>query len=131
MDESGSILASGGQARADGGLGRLRTSVAIAGGVYLLWWFTVELLLPGSYNPFLGRFVVVVVDGVLLAASYRSLWVEAHLSALFTAWVCLLVGHYCYLVIGNNGDSAWWVGAFVTFAATSMCLQSPREVALF
>jgi PAS domain S-box-containing protein len=115
----------------DGGSGSLRTIVGIAGCVYFFWWFTVELLLPGSYNPFLGRFLVVALDAVLLAASYRSRWVEARLSALFTAWVCLLVGHYCYLVIGNHGDSTWWVGAFVTFAATSMCLQSPREVALF
>jgi PAS domain S-box-containing protein len=36
-----------------------------------------------------------------------------------------------YLLVGNHGDSAWWVGAFVTFAATAMCLQSPREVAVF
>jgi hypothetical protein len=65
------------------GTGRLRAVVAIAGGVYLAWWLMVELLLPGSFNP----------------------------------WVCLLVGHYCYLLIGNHGDSTWWVGAFVTFAA--------------
>jgi PAS domain S-box-containing protein len=44
---------------------------------------------------------------------------------------CALVAHYCYLIWGNHGESTWWVGAFVTFAATSMCVPSPREVALF
>ena len=68
---------------------------------------------------------------MLLGASYRSRWVERRLSTLFTAWVCVLVGHYCYLLIGNHGESTWWVGAFVTFAAVSMCLQSRREVAVF
>jgi hypothetical protein len=34
---------------------RLRLVVAIAGGVYLAWWLMVELLLPGSFNPLLGR----------------------------------------------------------------------------
>jgi PAS domain S-box-containing protein len=110
---------------------RLRLVVGIAGGVYFLWWFMVELLLPGSFNPLPGRLLVVGLNGVLLGASYRSRWVESRLSTLFTAWTCLLVAHYCYLLIGNQGESTWWVGAFVTFAAASMCLQSRREVAVF
>jgi PAS domain S-box-containing protein len=113
------------------GIDRLRIIVGISGGIYLSWWFMVELLLPGSFNPLPGRLLVVGMNGVLLGASYRSRWVERRLSALFTAWVCLLVGHYCYLLIGNHGESTWWVGAFVTFAAVSMCLQSRREVAVF
>ncbi len=115
----------------DKGTGRLRVIVAIAGGIYLSWWFMVELLLPGSFNPLPGRLLVVGLSGVLLGASYRSRWVERRLSTLFTAWVCVLVGHYCYLLIGNHGESTWWVGAFVTFAAVSMCLQSRGEVAVF
>src|SRR5580658_700477 len=115
----------------DDGASRLRIVVGIAGGVYLLWWFTVELLLPGSFNPLTGRIFVVGLSGALLAASYQSRWVERHLSTLFTLWVCVLVAHYCYLLIGNHGESTWWVGAFVTFAAASMCLQSRRDVALF
>jgi hypothetical protein len=91
----------------------------------------VELLLPGSFNPLPGRLVVVGFSWVLLGASYMSRWVERRLSPLFTAWTCLLVAHYCYLLIGNQGESTWWVGAFVTFAAASMCLQSRREVAAF
>ncbi len=115
----------------DRGADRLRIIVGIAGGVYLFWWFAVELLLPGSFNPLPGRLAVVGLSGVLVGASYVSGWVESRLSALFTAWVCLLVGHYVYLLIGNHGESTWWVGAFVAFAASSMCLQSPREVAVF
>jgi PAS domain S-box-containing protein len=117
--------------RVDGGAGRLRIIIGIAGGVYLFWWFTVELVLPGSFNPLGGRLFVVGLSGVLLAASYWSRWVERHLSILFTLWVCVLVAHYCYLLIGNHGEPTWWMGAFVTFAATSMCLQSRRDVALF
>jgi signal transduction histidine kinase len=110
---------------------RLRTILGIAGAVYLFWWFTVEVSLPGSFNPLPGRLLVVGVGAALLVASFWSAAVSRHLSGLFTAWVCLLVAHYTYLLVGNHGDSAWWVGAFVTFAATALCLQSPREVALF
>jgi signal transduction histidine kinase len=115
----------------DSGTRRLRSLVATAGGVYLSWWFMVELLLPGSFNPLPGRLAVVALDALLLFASYRSRWVERHLSLLFTAWTCLLVYHYCFLLIGNHGDVTWWIGTFVTFAAVSMCVQSPREVVIF
>lgn len=109
----------------------VRLIIGIAGAVYLFWWFTVELLLPGSFNPLMGRLLVVGLSGVLVGASYWSRWVERNLSTLFTLWVCILVAHYCYLLLGNRGDATWWVGAFVTFAASSMCLQSRRDVALF
>ena len=116
---------------AGNGTSRLRTLVGIGGAVYLAWWFLVELTLPSSFNPLPGRLAVVATSVALVAASYRSRWVERRLSALFTAWACLLVAHYCYLLLGNRGDAAWWLGTFVTFAAVSMCLQSPREVAAF
>jgi PAS domain S-box-containing protein len=113
------------------GIARLRTIVGIAGAIYLAWWFVVELVLPGSFNPLAGRLVVAGLSWVLLAASYRIHWFETHLSKLFTAWTCLLIAHYCYLILGNHGDSTWWVGTFVTFAAVSMCMQSRGEVAAF
>ena len=109
----------------------MRGIVGISGGVYLVWWFAVEWLLPGAFDPLLGRLLVVALSAALVGASYGNRWVETHLSALFAAWACVLVAHYCYLVIGNHGESSWWVGAFVTFAAASMCLQSRRDVALF
>ena len=110
---------------------RLRFILGMAGAVYLAWWLMVELLLPGSFNPLPGRLVVVGLCWALLAASYRNRWVASRLSTLFTGWVCLLVAHYVFLLIGNHGDSTWWVGAFVTFAGASMCLSSRREVAVF
>jgi PAS domain S-box-containing protein len=113
----------------EGGTRRLRVVVAIAGGVYLLWWLMVELLLPGSFNPLSSRLAVVGLDAALLAASYRSSWVERRLSLLFTVWLCALVAHYTYLIVGNHGDSTWWVGGFITFAAVSTCPQTRREVA--
>ena len=117
--------------RVANGTARLRALVGLAGAVYLAWWFMVELLLPGSFNPLPGRMVVVGLAGVLFAASHRSRWVQQHLSALFTAWACLLVAHYCYLIVGNDGATAWWVGTFVTFAAVGMCMQTRAEVAAF
>jgi PAS domain S-box-containing protein len=115
----------------DSGARRLRIVVGISGFVYLFWWFMVELLLPGSFNPLPGRLLVVGVNWALLGASYQSRWVERRLSALFTAWVCLLVAHYCYLLVGNHGEPTWWVGAFVAFVTVALCLQTPREVAVF
>jgi PAS domain S-box-containing protein len=110
---------------------RMRWIVGIAGAVYLLWWFTVELLLPGSFNPLPSRLLVVALAAALLGASRANAWVERRLPELFTAWACILVAHYVYLLIGNHGDSTWWVGAFVTFAAASMCLPTRAEVAVF
>jgi hypothetical protein len=63
-------------------------------------------MLPGSFNPLPGRLVVVGLAGVLLGANYRSRWIETHLATLFTAWVCVLVAHYSYLLIGNHGPTA-------------------------
>jgi PAS domain S-box-containing protein len=110
---------------------RLRAVAAIGGGIYLFWWFIVELLLPGSFNPWPGRLAVVALIEGLVAASFRVPWVQAHLSSLFTLSVCLLFGHYCYLLVGNRGDATWWVGAFIVAAAAGVCLQSPRDVAVF
>jgi PAS domain S-box-containing protein len=115
----------------DSPTGRQRVIAAIGGAVYLCWWFMVQVLLPGSFNPLPGRLLVVALSAALFLASGRDGWVRRHLSPLFTAWACLLVIHYCYLIWGNGGESTWWVGAFVTFAAVSMCLPSPGEVAVF
>jgi signal transduction histidine kinase len=107
---------------------RLQWLVGIAGVIYLAWWFLVELVLPGSYNPLLGRLVVVCASGALVVASLLFRWVLARLSTLFAAWTCLLVAHYFHLLIGNQGDATWWVGAFVTLVGASMCLSSLRDV---
>ena len=59
-------------------LSHLRVIVAVAGSIYLAWWFCVEALLPGSFNPLLGRLLVVALDALLLGASLRSRWVDEH-----------------------------------------------------
>ncbi|HEX3594439.1 MAG TPA: PAS domain S-box protein [Polyangiaceae bacterium] len=115
----------------DGATRVTRLVVGLGGGIYLLWWFAVELLLPGSFNPLSSRLIVVGLNAALFVASFRSRWVERRLSALLTAWLCVLAAHYCYLLVGNHGDASWWVGTLVTFAAASMCVQSTREAALF
>jgi PAS domain S-box-containing protein len=125
------LVTDGDEMAITGAVGRLRAIVGTAGVVYLVWWFTVELLLPGSFNPLPGRLLVVALSALLLGASYVSRGVRDRLSALFTLWVCILVAHYTYLLVGNHGASTWWVGAFITFAASSMCLQSRLEVALY
>ena len=71
----------------DSELRQQRSIVGIGGAVYLCWWFAVEFLLPGSFNPLLGRLLVVGLDLVLLGASYRSRWAARHLSTLFAIWV--------------------------------------------
>jgi PAS domain S-box-containing protein len=115
----------------EGDVRRLRVLAGSAGGLYLLWWAMVELLLPGSFNPLPSRVAVVALGGLLLAASYRSRWVARHLSTLFAVWLCVLVAHYSYLLIGNHGTSTWWIGAFITFAAASVCPQTRRQVVAF
>jgi PAS domain S-box-containing protein len=110
---------------------RLRVIVSTAGGGYLLWWLLVEVTLPGSFNPLTSRVAVVALAFALVAASHRSRWVERHLSSLFAAWLCVLVAHYSYLLIGNHGNATWWIGAFITFAGASMFPQERREVAVF
>ncbi len=115
----------------EGDVRRLRVLAASAGALYLLWWATVEVLLPGSFNPLPSRLAVVSLGGVLLAASYRSRWVERQLSTLFAVWLCVLVAHYSYLLIGNHGTSTWWIGAFITLAAAGICPQTRRQVAAF
>ncbi|HVW24048.1 MAG TPA: PAS domain S-box protein [Polyangiaceae bacterium] len=110
---------------------RLRIVVASAATAYLLWWVLVEAMLPGSFNPLGSRLGVVALGAVLVVASRRSRWVERHLSSLFVVWLCVLVAHYSYLLIGNHGSPTWWIGAFITFAAGSMCPEERREVIAF
>jgi hypothetical protein len=49
-----------------------RRLLAIAGSVYLAWWFVVEAFLPGSYNPLSSRLGVVALFFLALGASFVS-----------------------------------------------------------
>jgi PAS domain S-box-containing protein len=101
-----------------------RRLLAIAGTVYLLWWFAVELLLPNSFNPFLSRFLVVLFIFCALAFSYVSNSAKRHLKILFIASAWLITAHYYYLFYGNAADINWIVGSYVTVVAISFSLFS-------
>src|ERR1700742_514645 len=73
---------------ADGTTRRLRILIGVSGAVYFCWWFLVELLLPGSFNPLAGRLLVCGTSAALIGASYLSHWVQRRLSFLFTGWTC-------------------------------------------
>lgn len=120
-----------GKGVADHELRPIRNLTGAGAAVYLAWWFAVELLLPGSFNPLLGRLLVVGMGALLVVLSHTSRVVAQHLASLLAAWLCVVVGHYFYLVIGNHGDSTWWVGAFITVAAAGMCLHGPRALLVF
>ncbi|MBX9768137.1 MAG: hypothetical protein K2X47_12765, partial [Bdellovibrionales bacterium] len=54
------------QQKASKELSVYRRYLAVAGGVYLAWWFVVESILPNAFNPFFSRFFVFfIIYGVL------------------------------------------------------------------
>jgi PAS domain S-box-containing protein len=94
------------------------------GAMYLAWWFAVELLLPDSYNPLLGRLGVVVTIWAIVAASYASAWVRRHMLALWMCGLWLLTAHYFYLFYMNSGDVDWVIGSFITVTAVSLAMMT-------
>jgi signal transduction histidine kinase len=101
-----------------------RRLLVVAGSVYLVWWFVVEAVLPGSFNPAASRLAVVGSFLAAYAASYRSRAVERHLGLIFTACTWLLTVHYYYLFHRNGADLPWAVGAYVVVFAVGACLPS-------
>ena len=92
---------------------------AVAAVTYLLWWFSVEWLLPGSFNPLAGRLAVVALfGGGWVAASTRRFSPDA-LGVYFGACAWILTAHYFYLFQGNRGQLDWIIGAYVTVLAIS------------
>jgi signal transduction histidine kinase len=96
----------------------------LVGGVYLVWWGAVEALLPGAYNPLLGRLVVVVAIWAIAAASYANVWIRDHLRELWICGLWLLTAHYFYLFYENDGNTDWVVGSFITVTAVSLGMLS-------
>lgn len=101
-----------------------RLLVGIAGSIYFVWWFAVELLLPDSFNPFLSRLLVVAMIFLVLALSYISDRVGRDLRFYFVACTWLITLHYFYLFYENAGDTNWIVGAFVTVMAINFGMMS-------
>ncbi len=101
----------------------LRGLCLLGGFVYLVWWFGVQLFLPGAFNPLASRLAVVAVFFAVLAFSYASRWALEHLRLFFTAAAGVLTLHYFYLVWGNAGTLDWVVGSYFTVVAINACLQ--------
>ncbi len=97
-----------------------RRGLAIAGGIYLAWWFAVEALLPGAYNPFASRVAVVAVVYAFLGLSYVVPTVRDHLRSIFLAACWLITLHYYYLFVNNSGDLNWVVGCFITVIGVNL-----------
>jgi signal transduction histidine kinase len=106
----------------------LRRLLAIGGSVYLAWWFVVELVVPGSYNPLSTRLVVVLAFYAVLAASHVSAAVARHLELAVTGCVWLLTAHYYWLVHRNLGATPWAVGAYIVVVAAGACLASRQAL---
>lgn len=109
----------------------LRRLHAVAGVVYLLWWFAVELLLPNYYNPLSSRLSVVGFFALALGLSYFSQRVKNHLGPLLYVGVWLLTAHFFYLLYRNGGDSNWIIGAFITVMAINYCFLSEPALLLY
>lgn len=108
---------------------RLHRTLLLCGGVaYLVWWGFVELSLPGSFNPLLGRLLVVASFFAALAASHASRAVAVRLPDLLAVCCALATVHYFYLLERNDADLEWVVGSYITIMAVCAVLQTARAL---
>lgn len=105
-----------------------RKLATIAGAVYLLWWFAVQIFLPHAFNPIASRLAVVSYFFSTLALSYVLEPVRRNLRIYFIAGLWLLTLHYYYLFYGNAGDLNWVVGAYITVIAINVFLLSEKAL---
>lgn len=105
-----------------------RILLCVAGGVYLLWWFGVELFLPNSFNPWGSRLAVVSFFFGTFAASFASARARRLLPTLYHAGLWALTAHYHYLFLGNNGDNNWVIGDYITLLAITYAFTSPSAL---
>jgi PAS domain S-box-containing protein len=101
-----------------------RAMLGMGAVAYLAWWFAVERLLPGSFNPLPGRLAVVAYFAIALALGYVSETARRHAGTLFYIGALLLVGHYFYLFRHNAHDINWVVGTYVVVFALCVGVQS-------
>ncbi len=105
-----------------------RRLLALAGSVYLVWWFAVHLLLPEAFNPFGSRVVVAACCFSILGLSFISDWVIKNLRTLLYLSTWLITAHFYYLFYENGGDFNWIVGTFITVTAISLMMLSNRAL---
>lgn len=96
--------------------------------MYFFWWFAVDFLLPGSFNPLRSRLFVCLVIFGILGLSYFSDKVRQSLRFLFVASCWLVTAHYFYLFHGNGGAMDWVVGSYITIIAINLALLSRFEL---
>lgn len=101
-----------------------RRLLLIAGSVYLLWWFAVEMILPGTFNPFISRILVCSYILGIWLLSFAIHGIQRWLRILFISSVWLITAHYWYLLYENQADINWIIGAFITVMAISLGLLS-------
>lgn len=100
----------------------------VAGGVYLFWWFAVELALPSAFNPFPSRGLVVGTIFLFFGLSYFSKKVRQKIRLVFVAGIWLITFHFFYLFYRNSGDTNWVIGSYITVIAISIALISAAEL---
>lgn len=112
-------------------IGVLRRYLLIAGLVYLVWWFAVEVLLPTSFNPLGSRLAVVAATLGIWALSFVSQFIQRHLRFLFFASVWLITAHFFYLFSMNSADVDWVVGSYITVIAIAFCFDSAFSLTVY
>lgn len=112
----------------DASLTYYRIVMVVAGTFYLSWYFVVEALLPGSYNPFLGRFFAVLCFFGAYGASFFSASVRKNIEFwfAFAAWVTTL--HFYYLFYNNRIDITWVWGCYMAVITVSALMQTMRTM---
>jgi len=105
-----------------------RRWLLIAGSIYLFWWFAVEILLPGAFNPFVSRALVVTAFFAVWAASFALETARRWMSWLFSGCLWLLTLHYFYLFYKNGDDANWIIGTYITVTAISFGFFSARSL---
>jgi signal transduction histidine kinase len=108
-----------------------RTLLGLGAAVYLGWWFAVEALLPGSFNPLPGRLLIVAALALGLVATYVNAAARAHARLVFTLCVWLLTAHYFFLLDGNHGEESWCVGTFITVGAASAAFSTRQALVVY
>lgn len=105
-----------------------RITLVAAGLAYLFWWFAVELVLPGSYNPIGSRLAVVCLCWTFGAASYFLPWIARRIELAFSLCAWIATFHYFYLFYMNQADLNWLVGCYITVIFACACLNSPLHL---
>lgn len=112
----------------DTSLNYYRMVMLVAGAFYFSWYFAVEALLPGSFNPFLSRFAAVMCFWGVYLATYFSEPVRKNIDCWFSfaAWTATL--HFYYLFYHNRIDIAWVWGCYMAVIAIAALMQTMRSL---